>query len=249
MLAKRILLILTILVIAAFGAVLIWLSTGQHDYIGDVPYQAPEHLKYTTITSPEGCLMEPAASHDNPIGFVLYPGGKIAPEAYLPVAASLAEMGLSVFIVKTPYNMAFFAPGSGRRIRESRPDIHRWLIGGHSLGGIIASSIAAANPENWDGLILFASYTTGRSDLSGTDLPVLSIYGSDDYLVPPAATHANARYLPVDSMYVNIPGANHAGFGYYGPQKGDGEATITVEEQRVKISSAVKVFLGRNGGF
>lgn len=226
---------------------LVWLSTGHYDYIGAVPYKVPDHLRYTNTSSPGGCLIEPAVPGDSRIGFVLFPGGKIAPEAYLPVAEAIAETGIAVYIVKTPFNLAFFAPRSGDRVRESRPDIHHWLIGGHSLGGLVASSAASMNPDNWEGLILFASYTTKRADLSETSLPVLSIYGSDDYLVPPAAAHTNAGYLPLNTMYVNIPGANHAGFGYYGPQKGDGKATITPEEQQARVVAAIRIFLERNG--
>lgn len=243
---KKILIPIVLVVLTITGS-LIWLSTGHYEYAGTTPFMAPDHLEYTDISSPGGCLIEPAVSADDTIGFVLYPGGKVAPEAYLPVAAAMAEMGMSVFIVKTPYDLAFFAPGNGHRARSIRPEIQHWFIGGHSLGGIVAASVAASNPEDWAGLVLFASYTTKRADLSETDLPVLSVYGAVDHLVPPAATHANARYLPTNTMYVNIPGANHAGFGFYGPQKGDGKANITAEEQRSKIASAVKIFLERNG--
>lgn len=244
---KKKILIPGALVVLVFAGVFGWLSTGQYVYAGNTPFVAPANLQYSDISSPDGCLIEPAESADGTVGFVLYPGGKVAPEAYLPVAAAMAEMGISVFIVKTPFNLAFFAPGSGYRARSYRPDIERWYIGGHSLGGIVAASVAASNPDAWAGLVLFASYTTKRSDLSDTDLPVLSVYGAVDHLVPPSATHANARYLPVNTMYVNIPGANHAGFGFYGPQKRDGIADITPEEQRSKIASAVRIFLERNG--
>lgn len=243
---KKVLIPTAVVVLVVTGA-FVWLSTGHYEYAGSTPFIAPGHLEYTDISSPGGCLIEPAEPADDTLGFVLYPGGKIAPEAYLPVAAAMAEMGIAVYIVKTPYNLAFFAPGSGNRARAKRPEIQHWLIGGHSLGGIVAASVAASNPEDWAGLILFASYTTKRADLSETDLPVLSVYGAVDHLVPPSATHANARYLPINTMYVNIPGANHAGFGFYGPQKGDGKAYISAEEQRSKIASAVKIFLDRNG--
>ena len=37
--------------------------------------------------------------------------------------------------------------------------------------------------------------------------------------------------LPADAAEVIIPGGNHAQFGDYGPQKGDGEAAILPDEQ------------------
>lgn len=243
---KKLLIPAAVVVLVITGA-FVWLSVGHYEYAGATPFVTPGNLQYTDATSPEGCLIEPAVLTDATLGFVLYPGGKVAPEAYLPVAAAMAESGISVFIVKTPFNLAFFAPASGKRARAHRPEIEQWLIGGHSLGGTVAASVAASNPEDWAGLVLFASYTTKRADLSETDLPVLSVYGAVDPLVPPTATHANARYLPLNTMYVNIPGANHAGFGFYGPQKGDGIAYIAPEEQRSKIVSAVNIFLELNG--
>ena len=39
------------------------------------------------------------------------------------------------------------------------------------------------------------------------------------------------KYLPDDFYEYVIPGGNHAGFAYYGPQAGDNEATISKDEQ------------------
>lgn len=38
-----------------------------------------------------------------------------------------------------------------------------------------------------------------------------------------------------------IEGGNHAGFGDYGPQQGDGEATISADEQQEIAADAVAV--------
>ena len=40
-----------------------------------------------------------------------------------------------------------------------------------------------------------------------------------------------------------IDGGNHAGFGAYGPQPGDGEATIPDAEIRAQITEALGPFL------
>jgi hypothetical protein len=45
----------------------------------------------------------------------------------------------------------------------------------------------------------------------------------------------NAARLPADTRWVEIAGANHAQFGYYGPQLGDDKATITREEQQRRL--------------
>lgn len=38
---------------------------------------------------------------------------------------------------------------------------------------------------------------------------------------------------------VEIPGGNHAGFGDYGPQEGDGPAAIAPREQQEQTADAV----------
>ena len=40
-----------------------------------------------------------------------------------------------------------------------------------------------------------------------------------------------------------LEGANHAGFGAYGPQEGDGEAAISRQEQQEKTVEAICGFL------
>jgi hypothetical protein len=51
--------------------------------------------------------------------------------------------------------------------------------------------------------------------------------------------------LPTDFTEVVIDGGNHAGFGDYGQQKGDGNATISHEEQWNITVNAIINFLNR----
>jgi hypothetical protein len=44
------------------------------------------------------------------------------------------------------------------------------------------------------------------------------------------------QFLPQQTEYQTIIGGNHAGFGSYGSQKGDGKSTITNQQQQIKIS-------------
>lgn len=91
-------------------------------------------------------------------------------------------------------------------------------------------------------LILFASYCS--NDLSDTDVAALSISGSEDGLSTPEKIEDAWHLLPADAESVVIEGANHASFGAYGPQPGDGEATIAVEQAHAEIDAAVLAFLG-----
>lgn len=162
-------------------------------------------------------------------GFIFYPGGKVEHTAYAPLLLELAEEGIHCVLVKMPLNLAVLDRNAAAGIPEQFPEIENWYIGGHSLGGSMAASYAAENAEELDGLILLAAYST--ADLTSTDLEVLSIYGSEDRVLNMekyAQYHPN---LPEDSCELVITGGNHAQFGSYGPQEGDGEAAVSGEKQ------------------
>ena len=48
-----------------------------------------------------------------------------------------------------------------------------------------------------------------------------------------------------NTHWVAIEGGNHAQFGWYGPQSGDGTATISREEQQRQIVGATLELLSR----
>lgn len=166
-------------------------------------------------------------------GFIFYPGGKVEPEAYSVLARKIAEEGYLVVIVPMTFDLAIISPNKADKVIERFPEIESWAIGGHSLGGVMASSYVAEN-DVIDGLVLYAAYPQGE-ELKDLDIKVISIYGSNDG-VADLEKVKNAT-LTQNSELVEIEGGNHAGFGSYGDQKGDNEATITEEKQ---IEEAVK---------
>jgi pimeloyl-ACP methyl ester carboxylesterase len=121
------------------------------------------------------------------------------------------------------------------------PEIDRWYVAGHSLGGSMACAYAAAHFEDLEGVILLASYTA--SDLGTSNLRALSIYGSLDGVLNMDKTLNQSQKMPLRTTYVEIPGGNHAGFGDYGPQAGDNEATIPADVQRAATVEAIRNFL------
>ena len=169
---------------------------------------------------------------DPTTGLILYPGGRVDPRAYAPAARALAEEGHLVVIVPMPLNLAFFAPGRATEVMAAFPGIKSWAIGGHSLGGAMAANFAHSNPGAVRGLLLWAAYPAASDDLSGYQLAVSSIYGTRDGLATPNKIDASRPLLPPDTQWTAIEGGNHAQFGWYSPQAGDNETTISREEQQ-----------------
>lgn len=160
-------------------------------------------------------------------GLVFYPGGKVEYSAYEPLLKACAEKGIACILIQMPQNLAIFGINKALEAIELMPEIEHWYIGGHSLGGSMAALCASTHNELFNGVILLAAYST--NDISNLD--VLSIYGSNDGVLNENKYNKNKDNLPKNYIEYVIKGGNHAYFGMYGKQKGDGTATITNAEQ------------------
>lgn len=165
-------------------------------------------------------------------GLVFYPGGLVDHRAYVPLAARIAGAGHPVAIVRMPLDLAVLGKRRGLAAAQALPSVGRWAIGGHSLGGAMAA-----------GLVLLAAYPPDGASIAGTGLPALSIVGTRDRVVNPEKLASAPSLLPPEARFVRIEGGNHAQFGDYGPQKGDGAPGITREEQLAVAGTEIARFL------
>ena len=180
-------------------------------------------------------------------GLVIYPGGLVDYRAYAPIAHAVAVQGYFVAIVPMPLGLAVLAPNRALEVIAAHPEIERWAVGGHSLGGSMAATFAKGHPDLVEGLVLWASYPAQWDDLSRSGLAVASIYGTNDGLATGAKIDASRALLPADTAWVEIPGGNHAQFGSYGAQSGDNPASIGEVEQQALVASATIDLLAKVG--
>lgn len=195
------------------------------------------HTGRLTVFQPSAAVQaagDPGLAHS---GLVFYPGGKVAAAAYAPLLHQLAEQGVTCVLVRMPFNLAVFAIDAADQAMASQPAITDWTIAGHSLGGAMAAEYAARQPGRLRGLILLAAYPA--SDLSQTDLAVLTIWGSADGVLNRERLTAGKALLPDTASEYEITGGNHAQFGDYGLQKGDGLATIPSIEQQARTAARI----------
>jgi predicted alpha/beta-hydrolase family hydrolase len=227
--------LLPLLAILALGGFIIWASTPA----GPMPeaLAALESDAEVQVETEPWFVFRPLA--DNPtVSLVIYPGGHVDPRSYAPAAHALAQEGYLVVIVPMPLNLAVFAPDRAAEVIAALPEIGGWAVGGHSLGGAMAARFAYQNPEEVQALMLWAAYPASTDDLSGRPLAVTSIYATNDGLATQEKIAASRPLLPGTTRWVAIEGGNHAQFGWYGPQSGDGTATISREEQQRQIVAA-----------
>ena len=197
-----------------------------------------------TVTEVDGGWLFAPSEVTDDTGVVLYPGGRVDPRSYAPLARGIAEEGVTVTLASMPFNLAVFDPDRAERLMEAAPDVKAWAVGGHSLGGAMAAAYAAEKDPRVLGLVLLAAYTTDSADLSSSGLAVLSALGDNDLVVDASAWEKSRTLLPEGTTYLTIRGGNHAGFGDYGPQPGDGEASISPADQQAATIEAVVALLG-----
>lgn len=172
---------------------------------------------------------------------VFYPGAKVEYTAYAPILHGLAEKGIDCFLMKMPANLAILGQDLAEDVMD---DYHYtdWYLAGHSLGGAMAASYVADNREDFAGLVLLAAYPTksltdfkdmdaDEIALVREDFRVVSIYGSEDKVLNRENFEAGRAYMPKLYHEICIEGGNHAWFGNYGEQDGDGTASVSHEQQ------------------
>ena len=166
-------------------------------------------------------------------GLIFYPGGLVEYTAYEPLMQACAEKGILCVLLKMPFHLAVLDMNAADGVQAQFPQIEKWYIGGHSLGGAMASSYAAKHADEFDGVVLLGAYAT--EDIQS--LNVISLYGSEDKVMNKEKYDEYISNLPADFTEIVIEGGCHAGFGMYGPQDGDGTPAITAAEQ-IKLTSA-----------
>jgi len=178
-------------------------------------------------------------------GLVFICGAGVSAKAYAPLLRPIAEAGNAVFIVKLPYRIAPFESHKQAAIKRAsdtiaaHPQISRWVISGHSLGGALACRAAQSDPQAFSAMVLVGTTHPKQDDLSALPMPVTKVYASNDGVASPDRTIANKRFLPRTTKWVEIKGGNHSQFGHYGHQLFDGKATIGREKQQEVTRAAI----------
>lgn len=228
---KKIAIGLTALIILAVGAFYIYTLDYYRasDYVQD--YIEDSGLKIETDGNLTYIYPDGEAAEE---GIIFYPGGKVEAIAYTPLLVQLAQEGYTCVLVEMPMNLAVFNINGAEDVLESDTGISDWYLSGHSLGGAMASSYVDKNHELFEGLILMGAYPINEAPL-----PTIAIYGTYDIMLD------LDKVTDADEVHEIVDG-NHAWFGDYGEQEGDGEALITREAQQAEAVDRIVQFIEDN---
>lgn len=180
---------------------------------------------------------------------VFYPGAKVEAAAYAPLMKEISLRGVDCYLCDMPLNFALLGKDAAENIRaDNIKNYEKWYVGGHSLGGVAAAMTAddaeeADNASPWNGLVLLAAYPIGE-----LSTPVISIYGSEDHVLNTDKYNKTKTdgLWPADLNEVILEGGNHAQFGNYGVQKGDGRSQIDEGRQQKETAEAVSDWIRNN---
>ncbi len=241
---RWVLLAVIILAAAAAAGFVVWANTPLAPAAAALA--ALQSDAAVTVETGEWIVFRPAQGAPT-AGFIFYPGGRVDARAYAPPLRDLAARGYLVALIPMPLNLAVFGVERAAAVIQASPDIQRWAIGGHSLGGAMAARFVQAHPDAVQGLALWASYPD--VDLSGIEgLAVVSIYGTLDAVASRQTVEGARERLPADTVWVAIEGGNHSGFGDYGLQPGDAPATLSPAAQWAQVTDATAALLARIAG-
>ena len=202
------------------------------------------------------------------IGVVLYGGGLVDPRGYSVMAQLLAtRYGFPTVVPVFAGDLAFVVGNcdSGRLdiAKAEFPEVEKWVLAGHSFGGIGAMTDMwerwNAGDESAAGLVMLAAdlrndIECGAVDYSSTNLPMASVTASLDGVLNATRWEANKIYLSNATELVNIYGGNHGYFGAYDSSarfevlgQTDGEALIPRQVQWDFVASAIASVAARTG--
>ena len=176
--------------------------------------------------------------------FVFYPGAYCDPRGYAEPLSRIAAAGFLVVAVQMPFHIAVLNRGAMDDVREDFPEIQRWFLGGHSLGGAMAANYAKANPDKLEGLIIWDSHPADADTLVDVDFDVALIHRADAEGVPPQLYQDTFHLFPESAVITKVPGGNHMQFGnFIVPAQGyqDVEATIPARQQQdITVAATVR---------
>jgi len=159
-----------------------------------------------SVKSGDWLIMRPATA--TPMtGVILYPGANCEISGYAPVLRNIAAAGYLVVVVSMPFDFAIFAPDRADEVRAAFPEIDRWVLIGHSMGGAMAGRYAFQHQDDLAGLIMWDAYPPESNSLADAALPVVHVHRANSEGVPPQSFLDTRPLFPGDSVWARLTAA------------------------------------------
>ena len=202
---------------------------------------ATDALKSASESTSQYILFQPPSDTIASHGLVFVGGAKVREEAYAPIARALAERGIAVAIVRSPFDLPFLLALPGQRIdaavralRQDAPELPL-AVGGHSAGGLVATGLLSRG--DFANVVLLNARTqsgTPRPEVTG-----VAVYGEKDGLISAQEREQTALALP-SLLTIRIGELDHDfSQGLYGTQQGDPVTNSSPQELVDRVASGI----------
>ena len=207
-------------------------------------YQAMTAMEIESSDNALAVQNPQAIAQKDAVGIILYGDERVQRECYLPFMIALAEQGYCVYLPTTFGNLPILNLEGAEYVIRTYRSVHTWYILAHGKACPVAARYASSHDSKINGLIYLggASYHT---DLSGKDLTLLSIVGTEDTLIAPDWAKTAKANDPAKSVYITISGGNHTGFLDTHLMRGDTPASLSSAEQIEQSVLAISSFLSK----
>ena len=232
---KWVLLILLAVVLLVLAGFTIWAYTP----LGPMPeaIAALQSDAQVQVETSPWLTFTPAGTQPT-TGFIFYPGGRVDPRSYAPRGARPRRAGLPGDDRAHAVQPGGVQAGRGGcRDRGTSRDHelgHRRALPGRRDGCELRLHPSRCGAG--DGAV--GGLPGGQQQPGGPAAPCRLDLRHERRVGSPVRGGRHPALLPADTRYVPIEGGNHAQMGWYGPQPGDGTATISREEQQQQVVAA-----------
>lgn len=204
--------------------------TGWYQIDGQPLAETEQYLDgagYSVTVSADGSLVF-SPDDTNGHGLLIMHGALIKPQSYAKTAAFFASRGYTVFLPYGFARLSITAVDSAAK-RAAEFGLDGWFVIGHSMGGFSSMTLIAKQRLPIKAAALWASAMP--SDFSGSNLPILFLWGDHDGLLPTERFAQTRQNLPAATKFVTVAGGNHQNFAMYSHQFFDAQASIGWAEQ------------------
>lgn len=181
-------------------------------------------------------------------GLLMYPENYQDIRMYAPVLRQIADSGFQVVIVSRRGKYALDPAAESERIQrifDHSGQVNLWFIGAHSWEAAVVAAYVEQPDPKVIGVVLWGGRLYADSDLSDTQLPVLSIYGTLDDKNE-NLLEGNQPYLPDSVSIAWIEGGNRTNYANFGPLSRDVGADIPRGEQQQLTAQYTIDFMNQN---
>jgi len=233
---KKALKIIAVLLVVTVGGAYGWFTYAeiQNRAAAGAPALTAIKSDAEVTASNDGWLIMQPTNGSPTTGVIVYPGAYCKIEGYAQIMRGVAAAGYLVVGINMPFGLSLMGVNSANSVKKAYPEINNWVLIGHSLGGAMAGTYIAQNPDAMDGLIFWDSYPA--VSIKDVDIPTTHIHRATLEGEPPQIFSEQRQMYPENTAWSPVPGGIHMYFGTF-----DGGNYLELWEPKISNEAQLEI--------